>query len=308
MNEILLSIIIPTYNRPQLLPRAVNSALGQTIDNFETIVVDDCSLQLVNLPPDPRLRIIRLPQNQGGAAARNIGTKAARGRWITFLDDDDLLLPQMAEISLKALERDSSLPRPIAAISGMEVMDKDDRLIQIRIPPTLPKGSHFGLEQISPSQSFFTKQTLVVEKEVLLSIGGFDESFASRIHTDLFLRLNSVCSLLGIPQVTYRLSEHDRFRVSTDPMRRQISFERLIEKHREIFQAHPKMFANSLFNQAMMSYRLGQSQAAIKNLGRAMKIDPIQTIARLGSPIKQNLLENLARLSKSSMSINITGK
>ncbi len=72
MNEILLTIIIPTYNPPQLLLKAVKTALAQTIDSFEVIVVDDCSSQPINLPEDPRLRIIRLEQNKGGAAARNI--------------------------------------------------------------------------------------------------------------------------------------------------------------------------------------------------------------------------------------------
>ena len=54
--------------------------MAQTIDSFEVIVVDDCSSQAIDLPEDPRLRIIRLEQNKGGAAARNIGVKAARGK------------------------------------------------------------------------------------------------------------------------------------------------------------------------------------------------------------------------------------
>ncbi|VEP15839.1 Glycosyl transferase family 2 [Hyella patelloides LEGE 07179] len=299
MSEILLSIIIPSYNRPQLLPLAVKSALAQTIENFEVIVVDDCSPQPVSLPEHPRLRVIRLERNQGGAAARNIGINAAKGHWITFLDDDDRLLPNMAEVSLQALQETNSLPQPVAVISGIEVVEQGDRIIQTRIPPTLAKGSHFGLEEIASSQSFFTKQTLVAEKEVLLSIGGFDESFASRIHTDLFLRLNLVCSIIGIPQVTYRLYEHQEFRVSTDPMRRQVSFNRLVAKHQAIYQAHPRMFADSIFNQAIMSYKIGQIKAAAKNLAWAMKIDPLHTIACLGSPYKKALLKIFARLNHS---------
>ena len=292
MNEILLTIIIPTYNRPQLLPKAVNSALAQTRDNFEVIVVDDCSSQPINLPEDPRLRIIRLEQNQGGAAARNIGVKAAKGKWITFLDDDDLLLPDMAQISLTTLQQTTELPKPIAVISGIEVIDSQGRSLQTRLPPTLPKGSHYGLEKIPSSQSFYTKQTLVVEKEVYLSIGGFDESFPSRIHSELFIRLNLICSIIGIPQVTYQLLEHDRFRVSTDPTRRQVGFQRLVDKHSSIFQAHPQSFADLIFNQVTMSYKIGQTKAAAKNLIWAMKVHPVHTMARLGSPIKQSLLKS----------------
>ena len=294
MNDIVLTIIIPTYNRPQLLPLAVQSALAQTISNFEVIVIDDCSSQPVNLPEHPQLRVIRLEQNRGGAAARNIAVKAARGNWITFLDDDDLLLPDMARLSLSALQQEraktnSDLLPPLAAISGIEVIDREERSRQTRIPPTMPKGSHFGLENIDSSQSFYTKQTLVIEKEVFLSVGGFDESFKSRIHSELFLRLNLVCSLIGIPQVTYQLREHDEFRVSSDPTRRQISFERLVTKHRAIFEAHPRMFADLVFNQALKSYKIGQTKAAARNLAWAMKLDPIHTAARLGSPLKQKL-------------------
>lgn len=280
MRDILLSIIIPTYNRPNLLLRAVNSALAQTIEDFEVIVVDDCSSEPVDLPEHPRLRIIRLPKNKGGSAARNIGTRAAKGRWINFLDDDDELLPHMARVSLEALQQ-SSLPKPVGAISGIEVVVREGKVIQTRIPPTLPRGSHYGLEDIDPSLSFLCKQTLIVEKEVLLSMGGFDESLPSRIHTDLFLRLNLVCSLLGIQQVGYRLYKHDGFQISSDPSRRQTGFDRIVEKHQKIFQAHPKMYANFIYEQVITSYKMGQSKAGLKNLSRAVKISPQHTCARM---------------------------
>ncbi|MCX7595406.1 MAG: glycosyltransferase, partial [Fischerella sp.] len=92
----LLSIIIPTHNRPHLVGRAVKSALEQTVEDFEVIVVDDGSTQPPELPSDRRLRLLRHEQSRGGAAARNTGTEAACGRWVTYLDDDDLLLPHMA--------------------------------------------------------------------------------------------------------------------------------------------------------------------------------------------------------------------
>ena len=286
MNQPLLSIIIPTYNRPRLLPRAVNSALNQSLTDFEVIVVDDCSTMAVELPQHPQLQIIRLPKNRGGAAARNIGTTTARGRWITFLDDDDELLPDMAAISLAAI-KNTNLPQPVGILTGIEVINQKGRVIERRFPPTLPCGCYFSLEEIPPDKSFLSKQTLVVEREVLLSIGGFDETFASRIHTELFLRLNQACSLLGVPQITYRLYKHSGYRVSSDPTRRQASFNRLVAKHRAIFQAHPKMFAEAIYNQAMVCFRLGQNRAAVKNLAWALKIDPIHTLGKINSLFKR---------------------
>ena len=98
MNNILLSIIIPTYNRPQFLPRAVNSALQQTVEEVEVIVVDDGSDEPVTLPEHSQLKVIRLSQNSGNAVARNVGLKAAKGQYVTYLDDDDQLLVIIVEL------------------------------------------------------------------------------------------------------------------------------------------------------------------------------------------------------------------
>ncbi|PPS45892.1 glycosyltransferase family 2 protein [Chroococcidiopsis sp. TS-821] len=280
MHNPLVSIIIPTYNRPDLLPRAVKSALAQTVEDFEVIVVDDASPQPVTLPEHPRLRILRQTVNQGGAAARNAGIKAARGQWITFVDDDDEMLPHLVAVSLAAVEK-TDLPKPVGVISGIEVFNADGKITGTRLPPTLVKGKHFCLEPIAPGQSFFTKQTLVVEREILLKIGGFDESFSSRVHTELFLRLNQVCSLLGLPIVTYRLFSHSGPRVSKNPSLRQKNFHRLIQKHESLFKAHPKMFARFVYEHALNSYEVGQNLAAISHVLWAMRIHPRSTLSRL---------------------------
>ncbi|MEO1184952.1 MAG: glycosyltransferase family 2 protein, partial [Cyanobacteria bacterium J06636_27] len=243
MNNILLSIIIPTYNRPHFLPRAVKSALQQTVEEIEVIVVDDGSDEPVNLEEHPRLKVITLSKNSGNAVARNVGLKAAKGQYVTYLDDDDQLLSNMAQVSLDAL-KNTTLPQPVAALSGLEVIKPDGEVIDRRLPPTLPLGSHFFLEDIEPQKSYLSKQTLVVGRELLLEIGGYDETFTSRVHTEMFLRLNPVCSILGLPVVTYQLTAHEGERISRNPALRQVNFERLLNKHESLFKLHPKTFAN----------------------------------------------------------------
>jgi hypothetical protein len=276
-----LSIIIPTRDRPQLLPRAVQSALSQTMTDLEVIVVDDASTQPVDLAADPRLRVIRLSTSRGGAGARNVGTEAAQGRWIAYLDDDDCLLPQMAAVSLEALSQ-ATLPPPVAVISGIEVVDDAGKILETRLPPpSRPRGCHFALEALEPGKSYNTKQTLVVEREAILQLGGWDEAFRSRVHTELFLRLNPVCSILGLPVVTYQLYQHPGARVSRNTSLRQESFQRLIEKHEKVFRAHPQMYANFVYEHARMLYRMGQKPQALSSLLRAMQIDPLRTIKKL---------------------------
>jgi glycosyltransferase involved in cell wall biosynthesis len=307
MNAPHLSIIIPTFNRPELLPRAVGSALSQTMTDIEVIVVDDGSTPAVALPEQDNLRVIRIEPNQGGANARNQGAIAARSRWITYLDDDDVLLPDMAEKAIAAIrQRPHDLPAPIALLFGLSIVDAHGQVLETHVPPTLPKGSHFCLETIQPGESFFSKQTLVVEREVLLGMGGFDPNFSSRVHTELFLRLNPVCSLWGIPNVTYHLSAHTGTRVSSNSRRRQQSFEQLLTKHHALFMSCSRQtFADFVFNHGDMLHRSGHRWMAAKALGQAFAIHPFHTVARLGSPYKQQLLKMLPS-NRNSASLSIS--
>ncbi|MBD2344224.1 glycosyltransferase family 2 protein [Anabaena subtropica] len=295
MSNPLLSIIIPTHNRPHLVTHAVQSALEQTMEDLEVIVVDDASTQPIDLPSHPRLRLIRLLQSHGGAGARNVGLEAALGRWVAFLDDDDRLLPRMAEVSLEALSQ-TSLPAPVAVISGLEEVNAQGKVLGQRLPPPLrPRGVHFFLEEIEPDQSYNTKQTLVVEREVLQKIGGWDKEMRSRVHSELFLRLNPACSIIGLPIITYQLYNHGGQRVSRNPMLRQESFLRLVHKHKLLFQAHPQMFAKLVYEHANKCYELGLKREAFYNLCWSMQLDPLQIVPRVAARVYQSGLKFVIR-------------
>ena len=93
----MISVIIPTYNRPQFTARAVRSVLAQTWRDLEIIVVDDCSSEPFTpgaIDEDPRVRVVRHEVNRGVGAARNTGVQAARGEIIALLDSDDYWLPE----------------------------------------------------------------------------------------------------------------------------------------------------------------------------------------------------------------------
>jgi glycosyltransferase involved in cell wall biosynthesis len=95
MNNPLVTVVIPTYNREKLLPRAINSVLNQTYQKWELIIVDDRSTgdteELVQdyIKKDKRIRYVKNTHNQGPAGARNQGTEVSGGEYIAFLDSDD---------------------------------------------------------------------------------------------------------------------------------------------------------------------------------------------------------------------------
>src|ERR1700678_4760251 len=107
---IVVSAVIPTRGRPELLCRAVRSALAQTLRQIEVVVVIDgedpaTSIALDELAQqDGRLRVLALGASVGGSAARNRGVDAASGEWIAFLDDDDEWLPGKLQAQFDAMK------------------------------------------------------------------------------------------------------------------------------------------------------------------------------------------------------------
>src|SRR5262249_27493026 len=88
-----VSVVIPTFNRQQVILRAIHSVLRQSLSPHEILVVDDASsdetVALVEGLKDPRIQVFRHEINRGPAAARNTGIRAATGKWIALLDSDD---------------------------------------------------------------------------------------------------------------------------------------------------------------------------------------------------------------------------
>jgi glycosyltransferase involved in cell wall biosynthesis len=136
----LVSAVIPTHNRPDLVKRAVHSALNQTYPSIEVVVVvdgpDGCTSEELATIPDSRLRVIELPKRLGGSDARNWGMASARGEWIALLDDDDEWLPEKIEVQMR-LARRSSFRYPIVS-SRLFLRTSQYDLVMPRDLPSAP--------------------------------------------------------------------------------------------------------------------------------------------------------------------------
>lgn len=169
-----ISVIIPAFNRATVIARAIGSATRQTLAPLEVIVVDDhssddtCAVVEAMAAEDPRVRLIRLDRNRGGATARNAGAKAARGELLAFLDSDD-------EWTESHLERGARLLGESAAglVFGSFHLDDGRRLIERRCR----KFEGDPLEYLFLARGGFRTSTFVCEKEKFLAV-----MFDDRLH------------------------------------------------------------------------------------------------------------------------------
>jgi glycosyltransferase involved in cell wall biosynthesis len=270
----MVTVIVPTRDRPHLVDRALDSVLAQTMDDFEILVVDDGSTDPSSpTSSDPRITLIRHDQSRGPSAARNTALGQARGHWVTFLDDDDVWLPWMLEKSISAAES-STLPGPVSVLSGIEIVDPEGNVLKTRIPPSIPKGGHFFLEDLEQPGSFQTHATLVAPLDVIREMGGFDESLRGSEHDDFFLRLNQRSSIVGLREVTYRINAHTGPRLSKAVLERAEGMEKTVAKHKATFRLHRRRYGKYMSTMGVTYLRAGRWSPAVSAMTRSIMIDP----------------------------------
>lgn len=193
----LVSVIIPTHNRPALLPRAVRSVLAQTFQDFEIIIVDDGTESVTPVLKkfdDTRIRYIKNEGRHGGGAARNRGIKEARGEFVAFLDDDDEWLPEKLERQIQVLKEH---PEAVASFSGVRALKEDGTFLYEHGIGRF--GIVHPLEE-TLARPFIWTSALVVRRGTLLE-ELFDESLPKNQEWDLEIRLLTRGSFAAIPDV-----------------------------------------------------------------------------------------------------------
>ncbi len=169
----MISVVIPTRNRPAVVAHAVRSALNQTYPDIEVVVVidgaDDGTVQALHEIEDSRLRVVALPNNVGGSEARNIGAREARGEWVALLDDDDEWMSDKLEKQIVVANRSSS-QYPIVA-TALIARSRRGELRWPRKPPTYPLSEYLFVRN-SPFQGEGVLQTstLMTKRELMLKV------------------------------------------------------------------------------------------------------------------------------------------
>jgi glycosyltransferase involved in cell wall biosynthesis len=222
----LFSVIIPTYERRDFLAAAVHSVLAQTVEDLECIVIDDASPSGVDLRlHDSRLRVTRHPENLGATCARNTGLALARGRYVAFLDDDDVWTPRRLEYALEGLAR-----APISICYRGSFDGRPSR------NPTLNGYVHDEiLNDLTPNLG----QTACLRSLALL----LDERFVACEDTEWWLRMTRVGRVSTVPKVGMLYREHDGPRNLNGAPARLSGSHQLLDMHKDYFAGHRRAYA-----------------------------------------------------------------
>ena len=175
-----VSIIIATYHRYDLLPRAVKSALSQTHQDIEVIVVDDNpsgskerfeTERVMAGFTDPRVKYIKNKKNSGGAVTRNKGIALATGDYIAFLDDDDEYLPERIEVQFAEMEKNGW----DASVMDGATYDEEDNLLSEKKQHLSNGMNKDELMRIHMLYHISGTNTFMFRTDRIRSFGGFDD-------------------------------------------------------------------------------------------------------------------------------------
>jgi glycosyltransferase involved in cell wall biosynthesis len=287
-----VSAVITSHNYAGYLPAAIESVLGQTCSPREVIVVDDGSsddTERVVEPYRARVRYVRQP-NQGVAVARNRGIEESRGRYVAFLDADDLWLPRKLDLQIDAL---SQRPDCRAGAAAHRSFGPD-----LCPSPVGRRQQHRSLLEalVVSGNVVGIPSTMLCERSLFAEVGGFDPELGDCADWDMWIRIASVTGIarLAEPLVAYRL--HDRNMTRNVALRERDSV-RVLEKAfrmkslpAELRARRRRIFARNYMVLAGSYLHAGSVRQFVRCVARAIALDvrqagypaawPVRWIAR----------------------------
>ena len=304
-----VSVILPTCNRPKLLPVAIRSVLGQTFRDLELVVVDDASddsvIEIVNAFRDERVRLIRHDSRRGGAAARNTGIRNSCGEYIAFLDDDDEWYPEKLARQMDLMLR--AQPEVAAVYTGYLVVDRDSERICGRMTP-----SHRGnlRDQLLESNPIGGTSSMLLRRSCLDKVGLFDETLPSFQDRDLWIRISREFHFDYVQEPLLNYFVHSE-KVWTNLEALTQGLEIMLGKYGS-FPAFRKQCSNRSFEFGVRFCKAGQMRRARRSLLKSIglypyRIQPYLYLAltlcgrRVFAMARENKTKYLARLGASGL-------
>ena len=247
-----VSVIIATYNRAHYIKEAVDSVLAQTFKDYEIVIVDDGSTDATKQVLQEYGDKIRYfyQDNQGQAKALSHAVREAKGEYLAFIDDDDMWLPEKLAIQMQVFTTNGDIG---LVASSMYLTDKNGNITSTWGKPADVKENFESLFE----ENIIGFPSVVVRKDLVNRVGGFDETLITTQDYDLWLRLSKICQFkcIDIPLIKWRIhgsNKHqnkvqklkDRLYIFLKPenmahlgyIKRRIRISKIYYTHAEYFQ------------------------------------------------------------------------
>lgn len=263
-----ISVIIPTYNRPRKLLRAVKSVFNQSYQDFEVIVVnDDPKMDVQDILPNyDKLTYIHHDENYGAPVARNNGILASSGEFIAFLDDDDTWEPKKLENQIEQFE---VLGKEYGLVYTGRKTIRDSEIVEKYIPEN--EGWVHSLllhKNIIPSESPLIRRSCFSE------VGFFDPDLQSCQDWDLWIRISKKYKFAAVPKILATTYEGHDGQISSNPKRKYYGHKRLIEKHRSDLEDSLIALSWQTRRLGLFAIQYGKNIEGLKYLLSAYRYNP----------------------------------
>jgi len=274
------SIILPTYDRAHLLPRAIRSALNQTFRDFELLIVDDGSpdntAEVVGSFEDERIVCLQQEVRGGVSAATNVGIRRARGEYIAFLGSDDEYLPDFLLKLHRALE---AAPDAVGfawcSIRQAEDGPDGENILGETILSESGRGSRRDTQEHllrNPPGTGY----LVVMARCFDRIGLFDEELQSAVDLDLIIRLGQHFDYRVVPEVLVVVHQPLGAQVSHPGATRAKACSRIADKHERFLREHPYVLIRLHTHAAIWSYQAKDKVLGRREILRSLRLSPFR--------------------------------
>lgn len=236
----MVSVVIPTHNRADLLPRAIASVQAQTYKDLEIVVISDGSTDNTKevvealAKEDSRIRFIEYHPGRGGNIARNTGIQEAKGEYVAFLDDDDEFLPTKLEKQVAVMESDPEIGLVYTGVKILYINEKVSYNSKARNCGDLSK-------EILLDNFIGTTSTVMLKKAIFEKSGMFDVALKALQDYDLWIRVCQHCRIGVVPEELINYYNYTNSnQVSASTQKYIDAFAYINEKYAPLFAALPK--------------------------------------------------------------------
>ncbi len=252
----LVSIIIPTYNRTEIIPETLDSVAAQTMQNFEAIICDDGStddIESIVKSYDKRFRIVRLQHKGLPAIARNAGIISARGQFLAFLDSDDIWLPEKLEKQLLFMKKFPDLGLVGTNAYFMRGKEKTEELY-------FESSSTFHTNIINELlfRNLFICSSVLVKAHLIKKTGLFCEEHILKPAEDydLWLRFSAItdCGYMAEPLLWYRTNQQESVSMNHNAIALAKAHSTVVERLEKFTKKHSLTVSKKAIIKARRNY------------------------------------------------------